>query len=676
MSVYRIHGDNIVECERIAKLILRNVEIIEISKCLISPSTVKINAIVNFNGLDCNWELILLPGFNKSGRNRWEHNIFTVLKNNGSFLDETPDAILTKVENDNEVILCAIEFCSALQAGNQAWQRSGRAFSAARANCPYIYIVDFVKYELDSSTRERKTLRFPNPAIPYSYIKFGNDIDTFVTQVYSQSEEFDNVNEEKLIGFDVDKFGVNDLSNYLVKKMLGEDTCNEENNMLQKNMYVVDFISKSLNFNTNLSNEQWKCVFENNSDLVEFSKNEITFPFHKKITNRGVYGHVVQLNNAIESLSVGLIKKDLPFGIIPKENRRQFANAIKSFYPNFEDEILNKIGDVEKNDLIVCMFKGFKPQGDDNRPDRGLLPLIHMLTDSSYEIFTFIYGPVIYNNYVLLQENKNRLGQINGLWNSIISLSDYICLDVPLLRATENSAELLIDNQAFKNDKISIPQQTELISPIFSAAPSSYHEDDVDTAMHFLFSHILSRFCFEGLCNPPGGDWSGLSVLLNDTEYRWLTLPRVSDAIGGKRPDHVFELFGLQDKPILLSVESKENSSDLEDNVGNGLKNYISHLMNFIPSCERLYNHGDGEWEKSSNVISFSEFDILSVAAYLKCSRQANDTVFANSNCDMLFIMDPKDFGWDVEIVTKTEQAETVKNFIVNNINSNNFYIH
>ena len=107
-------------------------------------------------------------------------NIFDTLKANGSFLDETPDAIITKIENDSETILFAVEFCSALQAGNQAWQRSGRAFSTGRAGCPYLYIVDFVKYELDSRTRARKALRFPNPAVPYSYINFTKSTEKFM----------------------------------------------------------------------------------------------------------------------------------------------------------------------------------------------------------------------------------------------------------------------------------------------------------------------------------------------------------------------------------------------------------------------------------------------------------------------------------------------------------------
>lgn len=182
MDTFRIHGDNVVECERIANVIITETKPTSITYSLFSPSTIAMNLSFSYQNNSYKWRLELLPGFNKAGRHRWQADIFKALKNNGSFLDETPDAIITRIDNQTETILCAIEFCSALQAGNQAWQRSGRAFSTGRTGCPYIYIVDFVKYELNSSTRERKALRFPNPAVPYSYISFSRETNNFVQE--------------------------------------------------------------------------------------------------------------------------------------------------------------------------------------------------------------------------------------------------------------------------------------------------------------------------------------------------------------------------------------------------------------------------------------------------------------------------------------------------------------
>ena len=42
MTTYRIHGDNVVECERIANLIINEVNPLESNYYLISPSTITV----------------------------------------------------------------------------------------------------------------------------------------------------------------------------------------------------------------------------------------------------------------------------------------------------------------------------------------------------------------------------------------------------------------------------------------------------------------------------------------------------------------------------------------------------------------------------------------------------------------------------------------------------------
>ena len=114
---------------------------------------------------------------------------------------------------------------------------------------------------------------------------------------------------------------------------------------------------------------------------------------------------------------------------------------------------------------------------------------------------------------------------------------------------------------------------------VFNAATptSQYSEHDVDTAIHSLFSEREYHYdIFEGMCNPPGSDWSGVSVLDYETldEYRWTSLPRVS-AIGGKRPDHVIQI--LEEGGVyFLVIESKGKANDLEENIGENLSKYIT----------------------------------------------------------------------------------------------------
>lgn len=89
---------------------------------------------------------------------------------------------------------------------------------------------------------------------------------------------------------------------------------------------------------------------------------------------------------------------------------------------------------------------------------------------------------------------------------------------------------------------------------------------------------------FEGMCNPPGGDWSGLSAInfRTGSEYRWTSLPRVS-AVGGKRPDHVV-LFDTEGENFtLLAIESKDVPSKIADNLGPRLTTYIEQLSETPP---------------------------------------------------------------------------------------------
>ena len=671
--IFRIHGDNIVECERIAKLILEETEPTSVEISLMSPSTIVYNIYFNYLGYHFEWQLELLPGFNKAGRIRWEANIFTGLKDSGSFLDETPDAIVTYVENGLETILYAIEFCSALQAGNQAWQRSGRAFSTGRTGCPYLYIVDFVKYELDARTRERKALRFPNPAVPYSYISFSRDSNNFVAQVYVRSEEFNKNFDRSLINFDEDNFAEAELSRYIVKRMCGFDTADEEDAILQKNLNVVLFLASSSRPATNFTTAQWRRLYADHQGIVQFSLKNSKFNFRKTISSKGHHGNSAEFLDLVESLSVGMASRDLPFGIIPAANRSRLSSRIRRLYPAYDAAVLNRIAS-DHSDLILCMIKGFKPGGDDNRPDRGILPLVAMLASTDIEVMTYIYGPVIERNFNALITNPEHLATSNGFWRVILALSDFVALDVPVLAGHAYDEELLLDTSALKEHYVGQPpDENGLTQDDFSSIPQSFHEDDVDAGIHFLFSHLLHEVCFEGMCNPPGGDWSGLSVLYNNHEVRWLSLPRVSEEVDGKRPDHVLELFGVFDRPVLLSIESKERSSDLEANVGEGLINYIHNLMNYVPNVERLIHPLLGAWTQSEYLVDFNAFEVISAAAYLRGSAQANRTVFERSNCDMLFIMEPVEHGWEIEIVTATRSAEILKEFIFEKVDEIGF---
>lgn len=163
--VFHLYGDNIVECERIFNLIKMSLNLTEIK---LNGSITNLQIFAKLQGNV--FEFIFFPGFSSG---RWKQDILIHIKERGGILREAADCIITEVINGSEVVLLAIEFCSALPAGNQAWQRSGRAYSFARSNVPYIYLTEIGGYELDVN-RKKKAPRMPNPAVPFSYVSYSN----------------------------------------------------------------------------------------------------------------------------------------------------------------------------------------------------------------------------------------------------------------------------------------------------------------------------------------------------------------------------------------------------------------------------------------------------------------------------------------------------------------------
>ena len=659
-KIYRLHGDNIVECERISNLLIGYLNPVKVERSFSSLACINLSIDFVYEGQKNEWSVELFPGFNKNTHDRWSTNILELLKQQGSFLDETPDVILTKVSGEYEEIVAAVEFCSALQAGNQAWQRSGRAYSTGRTECAYLYIVDFVKYELDTKTRKRKALRYPNAAVPYSYISHSINHKNFVAQAYFKAEEFQPTFDKALSGFDTGIFSEKEVANYLTRKLLGLSTKGEEKALLDKNICMVNFLAEKAETKKNFTPGEWDELYTARHNLIDYCVAKNRFLFRKKIAEKSIVGKVKEFNLLVQKYSTGLASVDLPFGIIPKKNRVPFVDELIKLYKISDGVLISSLK--RQQDLVVCLLKGFKPEGDDNRPDRGALPLIAMLAGENTEIMTFIYGPIVSSNLKGFDTDIMTLANRNGLWKSFVGLSDFIIIDSPIRTSSVGIARVqahrILDNIQNKQEllKRSDVRTTMMISNI----PNRYQENDVDTVIHMLFKHIVSG-CFEGMCNPPGGDWSGLSIEQKGIEYRWLSLPRVSS--DGKRPDHVIEIFDLLKKPLILSIESKEHAVDLEPDVGNQLKNYLKYLFDFAPSTEK--KHGD-EWNISNEKLKFDDFTCVSVGAYIDTGDIDFASVFVKSKCDILFELFPKPASneWVIKMRANSNDGKTIVSFL------------
>lgn len=105
---------------------------------------------------------------------------------------------MTGVRDGREVPLLAIEYCAALPAGNQAWQRCGRAYSYGLAGVPFLYVAELGGFELDS-LRERKAARLPNPAVPFSYISHSVSRSTPVLPVFISNPGADTASRDTVV---------------------------------------------------------------------------------------------------------------------------------------------------------------------------------------------------------------------------------------------------------------------------------------------------------------------------------------------------------------------------------------------------------------------------------------------------------------------------------------------
>ena len=311
-----------------------------------------------------------------------------------------------------------------MQAGNQSWQRSGRAYSTSLAKIPYLYIIDFVKYELDSN-RVRKALRFPNAIVPFSFLSQTNKTSIMNLAVFVKAEEFQPSFSLQLKNFD-EKILSNNILLIYEKSIL-------IHNLNQMLLFIAD---KNTSPNS-LTKEDWKNVINKNYDLIEYTKQNISFKCKKKVAQKSIHSNeMLNFINLVNTYSKGISSGDLPFALISSDVKNEFLKeAFKIYNIDYNSSIIDYSND---KDLIICMMKGFKPGGDDNRPDRGLLSLLKMSTPNRIEIMTFLYGPLLKYYIDTIEKDFIELGERNGLWKSIFSLSDFVLLDSNIIGTNKN----------------------------------------------------------------------------------------------------------------------------------------------------------------------------------------------------------------------------------------------
>jgi hypothetical protein len=539
-----------------------------------------------------------------AGHERWGVSINKELEEYGAPLREAADSYITVLQKDDkEKMLFAVEYCNALPAGNNAWQRNGRAITCAEIGIPYLYFAEVGGVELDAG-RKVKAPRFPNPIVPFSYLTSSRTLNAICLPVYQAHPAITGELERKFSPVFGGKTSLD-----LVRFLIEEDKKNNSVEILEdKGLSLVRILSDERKTLDTFRGNEWKIFLQLKTSLekVNWIKSLKDRQIWKKKTAAKVamtesFKYLLEKTVAMNCLSIGA--KDIPICLVVNGNIKQFSALLKA---NYKDESIRNIANVIDNKnapLLIVWVTGFKPRGDDSRPDRGLVPLARMLFGNDIDIMTIVYGPAKAEAWEKFNQNYKALAEENGLWQAIIRLSNYILVDS---KTSKKGAMGRIVDKELQRERKQILITAAKNEPIFS-------EHDVDTAIHSLFTKNNPDNIFESMCNPPGGDWSGISYFdyPEKNEYRWTSLPRVS-ANKAKRPDHLIQL-NMKEKTAFLSIESKNTGNKLEDNIGNRLKNYVNTLFKNKPTA---YKNGEIWALYDGNKIPIKNFVVYSGGAF------------------------------------------------------------
>lgn len=600
---FRIHGDNVVECERTLRLI-------EVGFNLTAdlvPGSSPAHPEFRFQHPTAGeLEFELLPG-----HGRWGVDLAQALITRGARIRENADSLITEVKGIEEEIIFGIEYCGALPAGNQAWQRHGRAYSFAQSKTPYLIFNEVGGAELDSE-RGIKASRYPNPAAPYALLLLSKDLGSVVLPIYESAVSAPKEVKESFKS----AFGLDDATNLIAALILGNKTETEVSRLENKTLNMVELLTKSRVRKDSLKIEEWSTALAS-KNRFSFLKS-VSGKYSRKTTDKVQASKTASkfLDIVLKSGSLEFFSGALPITWIPKDKKTSFLKELASLY---KSEV-NISQFTPGKDLVIVFVTGFKPRGDDSRPDRGLTPLGRMLAGPTAEMLTFLWGPAKEPMLKRLKADFNNAASLNGLIEAVVTTSDFVLVDsinhAPFLLDTRTPAPVKRAEKSSKNLEFSIS------------------EHDVDSVIHFFVTQPHRNQYFEGLCNPPGGDWSGISLQdSNMEEIRWTSLPRVSSS-AAKRPDHVVQ-FRTKEREYVLAIESKLDAGDMDLDVGPNLIRYVEELTKVHPNARRKNSNSD--WNvTNSEKQKISAFKTYSAAAFRIINEQDLEKVLDRSKANLI----------------------------------------
>lgn len=615
---FNVYGDNIVECKRAFSYIISALG--NLVESIVGPesSITCPTYLVRLRREDLKFQF--LPGY---GEQRWNQDILAFIQQSGGRLREAVDAIVTRIEQEAERPIVAIEFCGALPAGNQAWQRQGRAFSFAHAQVPYFFVTELGGFELGAS-RDRKAERMPNPAIPFSFVSMMQYHASVCLPVYEPNA---GASEGMVTRFN-SIFGKEKFLEFLKGAVLDSVENNAILSLREKCISFVTILAESKKRKDGLTGSQWRHAhlsINSGKSLPDFLQKNVRLKWKKTAYIDGLTRTAKSFMDLGSEESLGLTSSTLPLSFVPKDSRAKFSSAAEKLYPDMDGNFRVWLADMSRH-LAVSWVMGFKPGGDDARPDRGLPPLARMLIGDGCDLMTFVYGPAPQAHWEELAMSPASLTERNGLWEAVLGVSDAVLVDSST-KPSSTPRGYLRDSWDDAISKKKFPLKVR-------ASVLRLGEQDVDTVLHLALTSLGDEIAFEGMCNPPGGDWSGISFRWDKRgpDYRWLTLPRVS-AGNAKRPDHVFALFGYGNNPVSLCIESKDQAKSLDKNIGPRLTQYAKALFDGTPSI--MKKSSTVSWSTYNGIWKCPQMTYISAGAFRASSADPFCDVPHNTDLDI-----------------------------------------
>ena len=482
--VFRIYGDNILECELFIDWLNQSTTS-EFEQICEKGAIDRPIFLYNDKVLNQIFAFQLCPFFGSKKNNAWNNNPLI------NIFSETPDVVIVRIEDNSETdILFAIEFDDAIQAGNQSWQRSRRSLDAAKHKIPYFYILPIIGWEHGKTSL--KNPRFQNAQITIGHLILSDLYKVPSLQIFKESLWSEHASELKyLLPVDYENFsGLSSVikfacylirlstdpdkniskpyfelknifiemhkvastyvnhntsvpifekhialspSNFVVSSnILTEQILGKKNKFSLSNISYDDFLKNGVLFKKEIQDKTILPDFRINIlDKINWNNN-YNFNEHQNwlknwdvIIKNGEDPKCIALNN---KRKIPITYKNTKSESALIGNRQALQKIMKCAYPKLTDDVLNWIFTKSKTlPIFFIPLYGYKPRADDSRPDRGLIPYLHASFPKLLKkknTMVLVYSKHVPDNWEDLLANDS-----NQLWTAIKEYCGLVIVD-------------------------------------------------------------------------------------------------------------------------------------------------------------------------------------------------------------------------------------------------------